>query len=358
MDVVEAPAHALPEIVGNDRRDLRRRGTQLLGQRDDLLQRPVVQVEAETHDAPLAGSHEVVLALHSPVEEGCPLEKRCQRVRSFLEVLLEMLRLGAARPRATSAAYGRSHRSTTLTCTWAEPTTTPSSAARATSRSRRLRGALPCETRQVVEPAASRIQREPAAAGASSTSKASASSAATVGGSWANSLLARARRKTANAAASGGRPSSSAAVVTATRASPGSSRCSTAIATIASPEEVECGPLAPAVGQAPRPHLAGTKRSTQVAWKERRRRQTVALPAPIAAARAISSEARVALTRGDPPVRRSVHSFHNSILRSMNVLNNGTLGPTVDHRPERRRKGRSAAVLRGFSAKALPFPSA
>ena len=32
------------------------------------------------------------------------------------------------------------------------------------------------------------------------------------------------------------------------------------------------------------------------------------------------------------PVVRSVHSFHSRIVRSMNALNNGTLGPTVDHR--------------------------
>jgi hypothetical protein len=39
--------------------------------------------------------------------------------------------------------------------------------------------------------------------------------------------------------------------------------------------------------------------------------------------------------RSAPPVRRSIHSFHIPILRSMNGLNNGTYGPTVDHRPER-----------------------
>ena len=35
-----------------------------------------------------------MLALHSPVEERCPLEKRCERGRGFLEVFLEVLRLG------------------------------------------------------------------------------------------------------------------------------------------------------------------------------------------------------------------------------------------------------------------------
>ena len=34
-------------------------------------------------------------------------------------------------------------------------------------------------------------------------------------------------------------------------------------------EEVERGSLTQTVGQAPRPHLAGTERGTQVAWKER-----------------------------------------------------------------------------------------
>src|SRR5215471_15239878 len=94
VDVVETPAHTLSEVVRNDRRDLGRRGAQLLGQRHDLLKWPVVQVEAEPEETPLAGSHEVVLTLHSPVEERCPFEQRRQGGRSFLEVLLEMLRLG------------------------------------------------------------------------------------------------------------------------------------------------------------------------------------------------------------------------------------------------------------------------
>ena len=96
VDVVEASAHALPEVVGDDRRDLRRRVPQLLGQRHDLLQRPVVEVEAEAQEAPLAGSHEIVLALHSPVEERGALEERRERGRRLLEILLEVLRLGAA----------------------------------------------------------------------------------------------------------------------------------------------------------------------------------------------------------------------------------------------------------------------
>ena len=96
MDVVEASVHALPEVVGDDRRDLRRRCPQLLGERDDLLQRPVVEVEAEAHQAPLAGSDELVLALHSPVEERGALEQRRERGGSLREILLEVLRVGAA----------------------------------------------------------------------------------------------------------------------------------------------------------------------------------------------------------------------------------------------------------------------
>jgi hypothetical protein len=98
--------------------------------------------------------------------------------------------------------------------------------------------------------------------------------------------------------------------------------------------------LTPPLGHAPRPHLAGTKRSTQVAWKERRVRG----PWLSGSDRRRTGDqfgGKGRTDRDDPPVRRSFHSFHNSILRSMNVLNNGTLGPTVDHRPERRRKGRS-----------------
>ena len=197
------------------------------------------------------------------------------------------------RPRATSAACGRSHRSTTRTCTWAEPAITPSSAARATSRRRRLRGALPCETRQVVAPAASRIQSEPAAAGASSTSRASASSAATDRRKLGE-LLARERAPEDRERRGLGRQPE--LVGRGRDRGPRLARLEPVLDRDRDDrvaEEVERSSLAPAVGQAPRPHLAGTKRGTQVAWKERCAVDRGS-PAPIAAARAISSEARVA----------------------------------------------------------------
>jgi hypothetical protein len=42
----------------------------------------------------------------------------------------------------------------------------------------------------------------------------------------------------------------------------------------------------------------------------------------------------------------------------MNVLNNGALGPTADHGPERPSEGRFASLYEGLKAKALPFRSA
>ena len=98
-------------------------------------------------------------------------------------------------------------------------------------------------------------------------------------------------------------------------------------------EEVERGSVTPAVGQAPRPHLAGAERGMQVAWKER----CTCGPRLAGADRRrtgdqLRRQRRAGWREG---VRRSVHSFHIRIVRSMNVLNNGTLGPTVDHLPER-----------------------
>ena len=159
--------------------------------------------------------------------------------------------------------------------------------------------ALPCETRHVVAPAASRIQSEPAAAGASSTSSASASSAATEGEAG-RTLGCRALSGRPNAADSGGSPISSAAAVTAARASPGSSRRSTATVTIASPRKSSAAPC-------PQPSASRRARTSQTRSASRRSRGRSAvpvdpgLPAPIAAARAISSEASVALAGTTPP---------------------------------------------------------
>ena len=49
VDVVEAPVHALLVVGGDDGRNLGRCLTELIRQRDDLLQGPVVQVETEAH---------------------------------------------------------------------------------------------------------------------------------------------------------------------------------------------------------------------------------------------------------------------------------------------------------------------
>ena len=99
MDVVEASAHTLTEVGGHDCGDLRRRSAHFLGQRHELLQRAVVQVEAEAQQTSLAGSDEIVLSLHPAIKKGCAFEDRRERCRSLLEVFLQMLRLRPARSR-------------------------------------------------------------------------------------------------------------------------------------------------------------------------------------------------------------------------------------------------------------------
>ena len=269
VDVVEAPAHALPEVVGNDRRDLRRRGTQLLGQRDELLQRPVVQVEAETHDAPLAGSHEVVLALHSPVEERRPLEKRCQRGRSFLEVLLEMLRLGDP-----SAGHERGVRAV-------PPLDDPDVHLGRADDDSVERGA-----RRLPQPAAARrfAVRDETGRGAGRVEEpeGAGSSGGELDQQDERELGGDRRRKLGELLAPESAPEDCERRSLGRQAELVGRRCDRH-ARLAGlepvlggdrddriAEEVECGPLTPPLGQAPRPHLAGTKRGTEVAGKERR----------------------------------------------------------------------------------------
>ena len=96
VNVVEAAEHALPVLVGDDRRDLHGGGPQLFGERDDLLQGAVVQIEAESHQAPLPGCDELVLALHPPVEEGDALEDGREGDGCLREIVLQMLGVGAA----------------------------------------------------------------------------------------------------------------------------------------------------------------------------------------------------------------------------------------------------------------------
>ena len=130
-----------------------------------------------------------------------------------------------------------------------------------------------------------------------------------------------------------GSPSSSAAAVTAARASPGSNRCSTATATTASPRKSSAAPC-------PQPSARRRARTSQARSAARRSRGRSAvpadrgLPAPIAAARAISSEVRVAPT-GATPADRSVHSFHSSILRSIDVIEQWDARPNRRSSPER-----------------------
>jgi hypothetical protein len=98
MDVVETSVHALPEVLGDDRRDLSRRSPEFLGQRYELLQRTIMEVEAEAKEATLARSHELMLAVHSPIEERGALQERRERGGRLLEILLEVLRFGASSP--------------------------------------------------------------------------------------------------------------------------------------------------------------------------------------------------------------------------------------------------------------------
>ena len=326
VDVVEAPAHALPEVVGDDRRDLRRRGPQLLGQRDDLLQRPVVEVEAEAQEAPLAGSHEVVLALHSPVEERGTLEQRRERVRSLLEVLLEMLRLGGPSTRDERGVRA------------VPPLDDPD-----VHLGRAGDHAVERGLRHLAQPAAARrlaVRDETGGrAGRVEDPERAGSGGCELDEQGERELRGDRRRKLGELLARERAPEDR------ERRSLGRQpelvgrgrdrgACLSGLEPVLDgdrddriAEEVERSSLTPAVGQPPRPHLAGTERRTQVARKERacrgpwlsgadRRRTGDQLRGQGGADR-----------RDAPPVRRSFHSFHNSILRSMNVLNNGPSGP-------------------------------
>src|SRR6185312_357745 len=101
-------------------------------------------------------------------------------------------------------------------------------------------------------------------------------------------------------------------------------------------KEIKRRSLTPTIGQTPCLHLAGTKRGTQVWRKERGCRGLWLSGADRRRTGDQLRGQRGADRRDAPPVRRSVHSFHSSILRSRDVSHNGTLGPSVDHLPERR----------------------
>ena len=88
------------------------REPEILGERDDLLERPVVEVEAETDEAALAGGDEDALARSVAVE--------CSASRSRIgpSACAASMRnassrvVSATRARAASAAKGLSQRST------------------------------------------------------------------------------------------------------------------------------------------------------------------------------------------------------------------------------------------------------
>ena len=354
VDVVEAPAHALPEVVGDDRGDLRRRLPQLLGQRHDLLQRPVVEVVAEAQEAPLAGSHEVVLTLHSPVEERSTLEQRRERGRSLVEVLVEMLRLGAAsagddrgvraipplddadvhlgRAGGDSVERGLCHltQATAARCLavrdeaggGAHSVEDPERAGRGgceldEESECELRGADRRKLRELLARERAPEDREGRSFG------------------WQPELVRR-----------GGDHDPCIPRLEAVLDRDGDNRVA---------EEVQRSTLAPAVGQPPRPHLARPEGGTQVRWQVR----GCARPRLSGADRRRTGDQlrgqRGTDRRDVPPVRRSIHSFHSCIVRSMNVLNNDPHGPTVDHLPERLWNGRSRCCGKGSGQKRCPF---
>ena len=341
MDVVEAPVHTVAEVVGDDRRDLRRRRPDLLGERHDLLQRPVVEIEAEAQEAPLAGSHEVVLALHSAIEERGTLEQRGERVRCLLEVLLEMLRLGDPSARDERGV-------------WAIPPLDDPDMHLGRAGGHTVERGL----RHLAQAPAARCLAVRDEAGGRAGGVEDPERAGGCGCELAEQheceLRCAGRRKLSELLARECAPEDREGrsvwrqpelVGRGGDGGPCLSRLEPMLERdrddrIA--EEVERSSLTPAVGQPPRPHLAGTERRTQVSRKVRggrgawlsgadRRRTGDQLRGQCGTGR-----------RDDAPVRRSFHSFHSPILRSMNVLNNGPSGPTSDHLPERHRHGRSA----------------
>jgi hypothetical protein len=55
------------------------------GKSDEILERPIVEVEAEAKEAPLAGLDERALALRIPLEQHVALEHGGEQSRRLLE---------------------------------------------------------------------------------------------------------------------------------------------------------------------------------------------------------------------------------------------------------------------------------
>ena len=85
-DVVEAARGPLAMRLGDERIDLVAEQRHLGAEREDVLDRPVVEVEADPHQPLLAGARDDALALGRPLEEQLALVDRGHRRGGRLEV--------------------------------------------------------------------------------------------------------------------------------------------------------------------------------------------------------------------------------------------------------------------------------
>ena len=84
--VVEAARDQLAVAVEDERIRLIAQERELAGEREDVLHRAVVKVEAEPHQPALAGSHESLLASGTPLEQMLAVEDSCNRSCSGLQI--------------------------------------------------------------------------------------------------------------------------------------------------------------------------------------------------------------------------------------------------------------------------------
>ena len=85
-EVVEAPVRLLAVVLEDERVDLPLEQLDVGGQREDVLDRPVVEIEAEPHQPPLGRRDERALAARRVLEQVLALDDRAERSRRLAQV--------------------------------------------------------------------------------------------------------------------------------------------------------------------------------------------------------------------------------------------------------------------------------
>src|SRR3990170_821834 len=97
-EIVESTARLLAILVENERVHLLLQESDVRRERQDVLNRAVVQVEAEPHEATFGRRDERPLARCGVLEEALALDHRTERGSGPRQVRADDLRLGTAEP--------------------------------------------------------------------------------------------------------------------------------------------------------------------------------------------------------------------------------------------------------------------